>query len=87
MMCYRVYTEDKNTLGIKTIVSELFPSYTLIPCEGMWKDTAEYSLIVEILSDNPQGLLFAEIVANGIKLANAQESVLLIWHELQYHML
>lgn len=87
MVCYRIYTEDKNTLDIKTVVSEMFSSYSLTPCVGIWKGTEEYSLIVEILSDEPQGLLYAEIVANGIKVTNAQDSVLLSWHNVEAKLL
>jgi hypothetical protein len=71
---YRIYTEDVNRAGIENIIKSRVSSFTIIPAIGYWNDKRENSLIIEFANSK---LHSVEIVAELIKQANNQESVLI----------
>ena len=75
MQTYRIYTEDMNRDGIREIVSDQFDSYTLIPCQGVWKGAAEDALIIEIIETSDRVGDIGDVAAR-IRQVNKQEAVL-----------
>lgn len=72
-LLYRLYTEDKANLT--AIVSQLFPSATLIHTVGLWQGQLETGRIIEIVgfpSDSQRVLA----LARRIKTENKQDAVL-----------
>jgi hypothetical protein len=75
MEMFRICTEDKNREGIEKIVSSKFEAYTLLAGRGVWRNTAEQSLVIEILTNSEQAGTINQL-ALEIKQANQQEAVL-----------
>jgi len=76
-MLYRIFTEDKNRqVLLDRIISPMFDSFTVIPCQGYWNGESENSIIIEISCNNS---LKPKIKAlcQHIRVWNGQESVLL----------
>lgn len=71
---YRIFTEDVHRERIEELVSAHFDGFTLIPAIGFWKGARESSLIIEIETDD---VVSVRELADSIKFANAQESVLI----------
>jgi hypothetical protein len=76
MFTYRLYTEDKNRTRIRQLVSTSFSSYTVYTGIGVWKDNAELSLVIEIISTELSTLSLLKHIANIIKEENQQQAVL-----------
>lgn len=74
-MMFRVFTEDVNRPKIEAIAGKFFPAFTMMPAQGIWNGQKENSLVIEVIGDKnleePVNLM-----AQEIKLANRQESVL-----------
>lgn len=74
-MMFRVFTEDVNRPKIEEIAGKFFHAFTMMPAQGVWNGQKENSLVIEVIGDKrleePVNLM-----AQEIKLANRQESVL-----------
>lgn len=78
---WRIYTEDVNRETVERLASEYFEGYTIYQARGVWKGTAENSLIIEIMGDvDPKAV---RELAQGIKHANSQEAVLVVQSAIQ----
>lgn len=92
MTRYRVFTENKHKGDILAIFDRYFDGYTVFEVAGRWKGRLESSLVVEILIVDDRlysvaGILptpvnmshraVMGVIAEEIKLLNAQESVLI----------
>ena len=75
-MLYRIFTEDKNQAEVERIVSQRFPGFTIYKAQGFWRLVKEGTLVIEITDAS---ITRADVneVAENIKRANAQESVLI----------
>jgi hypothetical protein len=75
-MLYRIYTEDVNRNRVEAIASARLPEgFTLLTGRGCWHGSCENSLVIEATGIDKDT---ANLVASDIKLANDQESVLVI---------
>ncbi|KKK51353.1 hypothetical protein LCGC14_3115790 [marine sediment metagenome] len=74
-MLYRIITENKNYDHIVEIVKVYFTGFTIIKAQGYWKNTAEHSLIIEIVTDKANRNQIDHIAYN-IKKRNEQQAVL-----------
>lgn len=70
---YRLYTEDKPNLT--ALVSQFFPSATLIHTVGLWNHQLEQGRVIEIVG-YPHDAQRVYALARRIKADNAQEAVL-----------
>ena len=70
---FRILTEDKNRDGILGILDSHVDGYTVTSTQGSWKGQRENSLAIDLI-DTPRETVFA--IAQAIKVANKQESVL-----------
>ena len=78
-MLYRILTEDKNILSIRTIVSGKFKSFTMIQALGCYEGQKEDTLIIEIDTlglHEKEAYAKVEEITNQISILNQQESVL-----------
>lgn len=75
MQMYQIYTERKNEQGIRTILNQYFPGYTILEALGMWKGVSEASMVIIIVTEEPQ---LVQAAAEDIKRMNEQESVLIV---------
>jgi hypothetical protein len=82
MKVYRIYTENKNLGAIKKNLSKTFEGYTIIKTSGIWKGKEEESIIIEIVSSNPNELSYIQAFAETIKRFNQQDSVLITANEV-----
>ena len=79
MTLHRIYTEDKNREQIYAILDSYCAGYTVLFGVGAWEVVREASLCIELVdSDDTFGPL-AECVAEKIKAANEQESVMIVF--------
>lgn len=76
MKKFTIYTENKP--GLSGIVGRYFESFTILEGVGFWKESAENSAVIVVLSDEE---LKAYQLARAIKRENNQEAVLV---ESQY---
>jgi hypothetical protein len=79
---YRIQTEAVNVATVRSIVADAFEAFTIVSTQGVWKGSREASLTIEIvgaLEDRAE--VFA--IARQIKLANAQEAVLVTTQDIQ----
>ena len=76
---YLLYTEDLgNSDQLSTIVNCYFDGCTFHNGNrGIWQGISEASLIIELITDNPQDDKIDSLV-NDIKRINSQESVMVI---------
>ena len=77
MKLYRILTEDKNRQDIEKLVGIVFDGFPIYSVTRYWKGQRKASLVIEIYAPD----LDAELVrftAEAIKLANGQESVLML---------
>jgi hypothetical protein len=72
---YRIYTEDINHEATVNLVSSRFEGFTVITGWGFWQGKAEATIIFEVEGSETTRII-VEAVANEIKLANHQQSVL-----------
>ena len=78
-MLYRILTEDKNLLSIRTIVSGKFESFTMIQASGFYKGKKEDTLIIEIDTlglHEKEAYSKVEEITTQISVLNNQEAVL-----------
>lgn len=76
MICYRLYTEEKNTAKVLALASRLLEGFTVLHGEGYWQNTHEPALVLEVLSHhNIDSTL--DTLAQEILLANDQQEVLI----------
>jgi hypothetical protein len=73
-MLYRIFTEDKNHKQLERLIANYFKGFTLVKGEGFWRLQKENSLIVEIVTEDPEAKISK--LAQDIKLLNKQEAVL-----------
>jgi hypothetical protein len=74
---FSIYTQDLNRDAVIRLVGEEFPSSTLIAAQGVWHDTVEESLVIEIIAHEAnRGAVHS--VAHKIKRHNSQEAVMVI---------
>jgi len=77
---YRIYTERKNLPEIERILTQAgFDGFTILDAVGFWKGKAEYSVVVEILTEDDAQDFHVRVhkVAKTIKRVNAQDAVLI----------
>lgn len=79
-MLYQLITEDKNREMILSILDQHFGDYTITPALRRWKGKNEPSLTISIAWADPAKVQQA---AEEIKLANSQEAILIIQHDLE----
>jgi hypothetical protein len=72
---FRILTEDKNRESVYSILDSHVDGYTLSTGIGAWKGTRENSLAIDLI-DVERGTVYQ--IAESIKQANAQESVLVL---------
>ena len=77
---FRILTEDKNRDGILAILDSYVDGYTLFYGAGAWKGVRELSVSIDIIGAE-RSTVYA--IAEEIKQANAQESVLV--YEIDAH--
>lgn len=72
---YRILTEDVNRETIYSILDSRVDGYTVSTGIGSWKGQRENSLAIDLV-----GYTFstAKVIAEEIKTANGQESVLIL---------
>ena len=79
-MLYRIITEHKNFADIVTVLMQHFDGFTTYRAQGVWKNTIEPALIIEI-DDVTDGetVVFTKVhyIIDAIKEMNNQECVLL----------
>jgi len=71
----RILTEDKDREGIKKILNDYVPGYTIIPAMGSWKGKEEPALAIDLVDVS---MSVANKIANVIKWYNEQEAVLVM---------
>ena len=79
MILYRIYTERKNLPEIESIVTQAgFDGFTMLDAVGFWQGKAEYSLVLEFITEEDPQFFHTRIVqvAETIKRINAQDAVL-----------
>ena len=72
---YRILTEDVNRESIYSILDARIDGYTVTSATGSWKGRRENSLAVDIVGID-RAIVFE--IAESIKAANKQESVLIL---------
>ncbi len=75
MKLYRIYTEDKDREGIRKVTSKLFTGFTMYPAYGVYNQTTEPALIIEIIGRDEDKDAVRSL-AKIIKDRNNQEIVL-----------
>ena len=70
---FRICTEDKNRAGIQAILDAHVDGYGLFYGTGSWKGQHEDSVSIDLIGAD-RGTVYR--IAEAIKAANAQESVL-----------
>lgn len=73
---YRLYTENKH--GIVSTVARYFDGATVFPADGLWRDTTEDSVVIEIVASRADLQRIVNL-AGDIKVRNNQSSVLVTW--------
>jgi uncharacterized membrane-anchored protein YitT (DUF2179 family) len=83
MICFRIYTENKNLSQIKKLIREYFHSITIYVAGGAYDSKFEKSVIIEVVEHGDVSSR-AQIVrfADELKKLNAQQSVLITYHEV-----
>ncbi len=79
-VCYRIYTENKNRMGLENLVRNFFSCFTIIKGVGYWEGVHEDCLIIEIILPNmAYSVSDREVdrLGTSIALFNTQESVLI----------
>lgn len=77
MYRYRIYTEAKNLIKLKRLISNAFSSFTLYHVDGYWEGIREKALVIEILTSNKyEEKANIHSLCYQIKEMNRQESVL-----------
>lgn len=77
-MIYRIYTEDKgNQEYIASIVLRRFEGFNITKATGYYKGHKENALCIELDTLNDDNRIGVFNLANDIKIAGKQESVLL----------
>jgi len=76
---YRIHTEGKpeHIDNIHRIVSQTFDGYTSTPVIGSWRGVREHAVVIEIYATRAHEFAI-RLVAENIKRANNQESVLVV---------
>ncbi len=72
-MLYRIYTEDKNWPAIQHILDFWIDGYTVTKADGYWKGQHEASLVIDVITDQPDVIM---ALAESIRRENGQEAVL-----------
>jgi hypothetical protein len=77
-MLYRIYTENINKHAIEKLVNDFYEGYTIIESTGYWQGKKERSMIIEIITSNPESneTTIINTIATRIKKLNKQQSVL-----------
>ena len=78
MTLHRIYTEDKNREQIYAILDSVCEGYTVLAGTGAWKGQREASLCIELVDSDDTFGPIAELIAERIKAANKQESILIV---------
>lgn len=84
MYKYRLYTEDKDREYIRYRVGEDFESYTVYYGIGVWNETEEASLTLEIIT--PEDIKVIKSIAEDIKKHNNQQTVLVTQEIVNQHL-
>ncbi|MCK5608859.1 hypothetical protein KAR91_43705 [Candidatus Pacearchaeota archaeon] len=85
MKLYRICTENKNYSAILDRLDSQFPDgYTIINANGAWQGQREKSLIIEIVSEYPNGI---GKLAYWLKKYNEQDTVMLQVIEIESQLL
>jgi len=83
---YRILTENVNRGDIEKIVDVAFDSYTIFEASGRWKGIPEPSLAIDIVASECDATLVRS-TAYAIKLANAQQAVLVLTMEVESELI
>ena len=70
---YRIHTEDVNRQKIYSLAGFRFDGFTATYGTGFYKGESEHTLVLEIITSDPASVY---LLAEEIRLANGQESVL-----------
>lgn len=88
-MLYRIYTEKRD--NVAEIVAQHWDAFTILEGTGYWAGERESSLVVEILTptQTPRGPVHSNVfaTARAIKEANAQQAVLITWHDVSSELI
>jgi hypothetical protein len=74
-MLYRIYTENVGHTNAEYLAKKAFDAITVIQGIGYWKREREESVIIEILTDDCEGV---KALAERIRKMNKQEAVLIV---------
>ena len=78
MTLHRIYTEDKNREAVYAILDTHAEGYTVFTATGSRKGQRENSLVIEFLDSDDTFGPIVEAIADAIKAANSQESVMIV---------
>ena len=86
MKQFKLYTEDKNFIGVVLpAIKARFKSFTIWEASGFWKGEDENSIVIEIIAPAIEAeKVYA--VAREIKMHNKQQAVLVTVQEVEMQL-
>lgn len=86
-MIHRLYIGTGDTSTVRRIVARYVEGATVWSATGIWRGESELSTVVEIIGADNRPYHHIRNLATELRKAFDQESVLWVWHEIEYDLI